>query len=181
MSDVSVRSGASPHAGQPAWGWQWAETVFPVALIALGAFTIVEAAGIVMPSSANTVGPQAFPYAVGALLMGAGVAVFASVATGHRGRPEESEDVDTTAGTDWVTVTKLTGSFAALVVLVEPLGWPIASTVLFGGAAWSLGARPWWRPMLIGAVLSLLIQIVFTQLLGVFLPAGPLEGVRFLG
>lgn len=173
--------GTSPGAQRPARRWPLAETTFPVALVALGVFTVAEARDIVVPGSANTVGPQAFPYAVGALLVGTGVALFASLATGHRGAAEEGEDVDTSAGTDWATVAKLTGSFAALVVLVEPLGWPIAASLLFGGAAWSLGARTWWRPLLVGVLLAVVVQIVFTQLLGVFLPAGPLEGVSFFG
>jgi putative tricarboxylic transport membrane protein len=94
---------------------------------------------------------------------------------------EESEDVDLAAGTDWIRVVGLVASFVALVVLIEPLGWPTAATVLFAGSAWSLGARPWWRPFLAGALLAVVTQVVFTQLLGVFLPAGPLEGVSFFG
>jgi putative tricarboxylic transport membrane protein len=144
-------------------------------------FTLVDATGITVPGSANTVGPRAFPYAVGALLVVAGVAVLVGLARGRRGAAEESEDVDTAAGTDWIRVVGLIASFVALVVLIEPLGWPIAATVLFAGSAWSLGARPWWRPLLAGALLAVVTQVVFTQLLGVFLPAGPLEGVSFLG
>lgn len=170
------------RAGEPARERSWLqEAAFPVGVLALGVFTLVDASTIAVPSSANTVGPQAFPYAVGVLLIASAVALFVDLARGRLGDAEEGEDVDVTAGTDWVTVLKLTASFAALVVLVEPLGWPIAGTVLFGGAAWSLGARPWWRPVLVGAVLAVAIQIVFTQLLGLFLPAGPLEGVSFFG
>lgn len=170
-----------PRGGQPSRGWPWAETAFPVALLALGVFTLLGAGDITDPGSTNTVGPRAFPYAVGLLLVGSALALFASIATGHRGQAEEGEDVDVRVRTDWVTVAKLAGSFAALIVLVEPLGWPIAATVLFGGAAWSLGARPWWRPALVGAVLTVLIHVLFTQFLGLFLPAGPLEGVPFFG
>jgi putative tricarboxylic transport membrane protein len=166
------------RAGQPARGWAWAELPFPVALVALGVFTVLRAGDITVPGSANVLGPQAFPYAVGALLVGTGVAVLVSLAAGHRGVAETGEDVDAGARTDWAAVAKLTGSFLALVVLLDPLGWPIAATLLFAGAAWSLGARPWWRPLLIGAALALIIQVVFTQVLGVYLPAGP--GLRRL-
>lgn len=170
------------RAGEPARERSWSQAAFPVGLLALGVFTIVDASTITVPRSVNTVGPQAFPYAVGALLIASAVALFVDLARGRlQAEAEEGEDVDTTVSTDWVTVLKLTASFAALVVLVEPLGWPIAATVLFGGGAWSLGARPWWRPVLIGAVLAVAMQIVFTQLLGLYLPAGPLEGVSFFG
>jgi putative tricarboxylic transport membrane protein len=161
--------------------WSWAETPLPIAVVALGFFTLVDATQITVPGSANTVGPRAFPYAVGALLVVAGVAVLVSLARGHHGEAEEGEDVDTGAGTDWARVGGLVASFVALVVLIEPLGWPIAGTVLFAGSAWSLGARPWWRPVLAGVLLAVVTQVVFTQLLGVFLPAGPLEAVSFFG
>lgn len=172
---------ARPPAGPPAGGRPWSQAAFPAGLLALGIFTIVDASTIATPDWVNAVGPQAFPYAVGALLIGSAVALFVDLARGRLGEAEEGEDVDTTVSTDWVTVLKLTASFAALVVLVEPLGWPIGATVLFGGTAWSLGARPWWRPVLAGAVLALAIQIAFTQLLDLYLPAGPLSGVSFLG
>ncbi len=177
----SVVGDGTSRTGRPVREAPWAEAVFPVALTALGVFTIVDATRIFVPGSANTLGPRAFPYAVGALLVAVGVVLVIGLARGHRGDAEDSEDVDSGVGTDWPTVAKLTGSFAALVVLIEPLGWPVAATVLFGGTAWSLGARPWWRPMLVGAVLAVVVHVVFTQMLGLFLPAGPLDGVRFFG
>jgi putative tricarboxylic transport membrane protein len=149
--------------------------------VGLGVFTVVEATHITVPGSANVVGPRAFPYAIGALLVATGVAVLVSLARGHRGEAESGEDVDIHLGTDWVRVALLVGSVLALVVLIEPLGWPIAATVLFGGAAWSLGARPLWRPLLVGALIAVVTQIVFTQALGAYLPAGPFEGVAFFG
>jgi putative tricarboxylic transport membrane protein len=165
----------------PARRLPWAEIPFPLALVGLGVFAVIQATSITVPGSANVVGPRAFPYAIGLLLVGTGVAVLVGLARGHRGEAEGGEDVDTHLGTDWVRVALLAGSLVALIVLIEPLGWPIAATVLFGGAAWSLGARPLWRPLLVGAVVAVVTQIVFTQLLGVFLPAGPFEGVALFG
>jgi putative tricarboxylic transport membrane protein len=167
-------------AGAPAARWPWAESAFAGALVAVGGFTLVQARTIVVPGSANTVGPQAFPYAVGILLIGTGAAVLVALLRGRRGEAEHGEDVDDAAGTDWLTVAKLTGSFAALVVLLEPAGWVISATALFAGTSLSLGARPWWRPVVIGVLLAVLLQVAFTRWLGVFLPAGPLEGVPFL-
>lgn len=154
-----------------------AELGFPVALTGLGVFVLVDARRIVDPASSNTVGPRAFPYAVGVLLLVAAAALVVSLARGRRGAAEGGEDVDTGAGTDWLTVGKLAAAFVALVLLVEPLGWPVAATVLFGGTAWALGARPVWRPLLVGAVLGVLTYLLFVRLLGLFMPAGPLEGV----
>jgi putative tricarboxylic transport membrane protein len=46
--------------------------------------------------------------------------------------------------------------------------------VLFGGAAWSLGAKRWWVALLVGLGLGLVTQLVFGGWLGLSLPAGPL-------
>ena len=154
-----------------------AELGFPVALTGLGLFVLLDARRIVDPASSNTVGPRAFPYAVGVLLLLAAAGLVVSLARGRRGAAEGGEDVDTAAGTDWATVGTLAAAFVALVLLVEPLGWPVAATVLFGGTAWALGARPVWRPLLVGAVLGLLTYLLFVRLLGLYMPAGPLEGV----
>jgi putative tricarboxylic transport membrane protein len=181
MSASSEGPPAAPGADGRARRVPWAEVPFPLALVALGVFTVIDAGTITVPGSTNVVGPRAFPYAIGFLLVATGVAVLIDLARGHRGESEGGEDVDTHLGTDWVRVALLAGSLLALIVLIEPLGWPIAATVLFGGAAWSLGARPLWRPLLVGAVIAVLTQIVFTQLLDVFLPAGPFEGVALFG
>ena len=158
-----------------------AELAFPAALLLLGAWVLVEASGIAVPRSANVMGPRVYPTAIGVLLLVVGAWLALTVLRGGRGVEEGGEDVDDSVATDWATVAKLAGSFVALVVLVEPLGWPIAATLLFGGAAFSLGARPWWRPFVVGAVLALVVQVAFTQLLDLYLPAGPLEGVSLLG
>ncbi|MFB9377060.1 tripartite tricarboxylate transporter TctB family protein [Kineococcus gynurae] len=157
------------------------EFVFPLAVIGLGVFTLVETSQIAVGGMQNAVGPRVFPTAVGILLVATGLGVVLAVLTGRVGEVEDSEDVDASARTDWGTVAKLAGSFLALIVLVEPLGWPIAATVLFGGTAWALGARPVWRPFVVGAVIAVVVHVLFTQVLDLYLPAGPLSGVIGFG
>lgn len=167
-------------AQSPVRGIPVGEALFAGAVVALGAFTIVQAGAIAVPISAAAVGPRAVPYAVGALLVGTGVWVAVNLARGIRGEAEDGEDVDSGVGTDWSTVVRLVASFAALIVLIEPLGWILAATVLFTGVAAALGARPLWRPAVVGLVLALVIHLAFTRLLGVYLPPGILEGVPVL-
>ncbi|SEL59757.1 putative tricarboxylic transport membrane protein [Blastococcus sp. DSM 46786] len=171
---------AAPERGGRTRTWSWGEAAIAVGLFAVGVFTLVETTSITVPGSANVLGPRAFPYAVGVLLVGASVALAVSLLRGQHGSAEEGEDVDAGARTDWGTVAKLVASFAALVLLIEPLGWPIAATLLFAGTAWALGARI-VRAAVIGAVLNVGIHVLFVQVLGLFLPAGPLEGVPFFG
>jgi putative tricarboxylic transport membrane protein len=160
---------------------KWPQLVLPLGLVVVGIVGVVDAHGIAVPVSASSVGPRAFPYAVGGLLALTGLLVAVDVLRGHAGEVEDGEDVDADRSIDWRAVAGLTGSFAALVVLVEPLGWPIAATILFTGVAVSLGARSWWRTAIIGAVLAVVVHVLFTQGLNVFLPAGPLEGVPGFG
>ena len=151
------------------------ELAFAAVCAALGAYAIVGAGFIrVPPGSASVLGPRVFPYAVGVLLVAASVAVIVQVARGHRGVPDDGEDIDPDAPTDWLTVAKLIAVFLTQLVLIEWAGWPIAVTVLFAGAAWSLGAKRWWMAVLVGLGLGLVTQLVFGAWLGLSLPAGPL-------
>lgn len=154
------------------------EVVFASAILSLGIVGFVAGAGIQTPSSASDIGPRAFPFIVSGLLVLIGAGLIFQLMRGRVGAPEEGEDVDPTVKTDWLTVAKLVGFVVVHILLIVPLGWPVAASVLFFGAAWSLGAKPWWRNALIGVALALILQYVFAGLLGVSLPAGfLLEGV----
>ncbi len=171
----------SPTPGaDPVRGRQVEEYVFGGLIVALGIFTLVEAGTIRVPPSASSVGPRAFPYAVGFLLVVTGLAAVVATVRGKLGEQEEAEDVDANARTDWLTVAKLMVLLVAHLALIDLVGWPVAAAVLFAGAAWTLGARPWWKVLLIAVVLSLVIQIAFASGLGLSLPAGIFEGVPLL-
>ena len=154
------------------------EYAFGGLVAAIGVFTLVDATTIAARAD-NAVGPRAFPYAVGALLVATGVAAIIATARGKLGQAEEGEDVDADVRTDWVTVGKLVAVLIAHLVLIDIAGWPVAAAVLFFGAAWTLGAV-WWRALPIAVVLALVVQVVFASGLGLSLPAGIFEGVPFL-
>ena len=63
---------------------------------------------------------------------------------GKVGTPEESEDTDPNAATDWLTMAKIAALVVAELLLIEMIGWVPSATLLFGGIAWSLGAKRWW-------------------------------------
>jgi putative tricarboxylic transport membrane protein len=158
------------------------ELAFAGGVVALGVFALVRAGSINEPITAGSMGPRVLPYLVGVALVLSGGAVVAAVLRGHRGEAEQGEDVADHDHTDWVTVGLLVGLLLVHVFLIVPAGWPLAATVLFGGSAVVLGAKPWWRAIIIGLLLALVLQAAFGGGLGVSLPAGPLlEGVSFLG
>lgn len=157
------------------------ELAFAGGVVALGVFALVRAGSINEPLTAGSMGPRVLPYLVGTALVLSGLVVVAAVLRGHRGEAEQGEDVADADQTDWVTVGLLVAVLVAHIFLIVPAGWPIAATVLFGGSAIVLGAKPWWRAVVIGLLLALALQAAFAGGLGVSLPAGPLlEGVSFL-
>ncbi|GHH50745.1 tripartite tricarboxylate transporter TctB family protein [Lentzea cavernae] len=154
------------------------EYAFGGLVAAVGVFTLVDATTIVARDD-NAVGPRAFPYAVGVLLVVTGIAAIIATARGKLGHAEEAEDVDENVRTDWLTVAKLVAVLVVHLVLIDVVGWPVAAALLFFGAAWSLGAV-WWRALVIAVVLAVVVQVVFAYGLGLSLPAGIFEGVPFL-
>jgi len=151
------------------------ELVFASLVIALGVFTVIGVFTIRIPVG-NRVGPTAFPVMVAVILLGAGLAVLIGVLRGRYGSPDESEDTDPNARTDWLTILKIVALVVAQLLLIEVIGWTLSAALLFGGIAWVLAAKRWWLGFVVGFVLGLAIQIVFGELLGLSLPLGPLFG-----
>jgi len=157
------------------------ELVFGLGVAGLGVLALVGARSIVVPISTGALGPRVLPYLVGGAMVLAGLAVVVDLLRGRSGGAEQGEDIDLETRTDWLTVGKLVGLIGVHVVLITPLGWPVAAAVLFTGAAWTFGARPRLRAALIGVGLAFVLQLAFAGGLGVSLPPGPLlEGVPFL-
>ncbi|GAA5200541.1 tripartite tricarboxylate transporter TctB family protein [Microbacterium jejuense] len=151
------------------------ELVFALLVIGLGVFALVGAFLIRQPAGAR-VGPMVFPIFVSVILLAAGFAVLVGVLRGHLGTPEESEDTDPNAKTDWRTIAIILALLMAHLLLLEYIGWALAATLLFGGVAWALGNRRWWLGFVVGLVIGVLVQILFGELLGLSLPLGPLLG-----
>lgn len=168
---ASTTSGVAPSATP--------DVVVAAGVILLGAATLVGATRITVPLSSNVVGPRAFPYAVGIALLLSGTAVLVAALRGRLGAPEEGEDIDADATTDWVTLAKIAASFAAHIAVVDLVGWALAGALLFTLVAWSLGAKP-LRAAVAGVVIGFTVQALFVTALGVTLPAGPFEGVTLL-
>ncbi|MDA0564452.1 tripartite tricarboxylate transporter TctB family protein [Streptomonospora sp. S1-112] len=78
---------------------------------------------------------------------------------------------------DWRALGTMAATFTAHLLLLEPLGWLVAGTLLFWGTSFALDRR---RPLLdlcVAAALSGTVQLLFSGLLDVPLPAGLLGKV----
>ena len=150
----------------------WGELALSVVLTVVGIYLIIGAGSIVQPGSTNTLGPRFFPYLIGGATVLVGGALVIKILRGDRGPEEEGEDIDPNAKTSWRAVGIIGVAFLAHALLINVIGWPFAVTLMFGVIAWALGARGIVRPLLAGAITSVLIWLVFVKALGVLLPGG---------
>jgi putative tricarboxylic transport membrane protein len=149
------------------------EYVFAGLALALGVFVFVGAFAIRLPATGTQVGPRVFPFLVGTILVVSAVMVIVGIVRGRLAELEEGEDIDSHSQTDWVTLAKIVGFVVAHIALIEVIGWPFAAAVLFGGVAWSLGAKRWWVALLVGLAMGFVVYVLFGGLLGLSLPSGP--------
>ncbi|MFF3555434.1 tripartite tricarboxylate transporter TctB family protein [Streptomyces tsukubensis] len=170
-------SGKAPES-RGSWLRDHSELGVSVLLFAIGVLVLGDALTMdVEIAQRGPVGPKTVPIVVGIGLLIIAVLLAVDVMRGGRGEAEGGEDIDLSEPSDWQTVLLLAGVFLAFAVLIGPIGFPIAGTLLFWGAAFALGSRHFHRDPLIAAVLALSTYYLFNNLLGVPLPGGPLMGV----
>jgi putative tricarboxylic transport membrane protein len=155
----------------------WGEFVAAIVLVGVGVAMIIDTRSIRVLATANTVGPRFFPYVVGGAAAVIGVWLAVAVLRGERAAPEASEDVDLEQKTDWRTLAMLTGTFVAYLLLINPLGYLLSTMLFFGGSAFALGARRPRSLILTTLLVPLATFLIFTRLLGIYLPNGLLEAV----
>jgi putative tricarboxylic transport membrane protein len=155
-----------------------AQYIVCVVLVAVGGFLIYDALSLEAGfAKVDPVGPKLFPIAIGSILIVLAVVLAVAIQRGSVGEADAGEDVDPNTPGDWRTVGLLVGLFVAVIVLVNPLGWAIAGTLLFAGAATILGNRHYIRNIVIGAALAVASFYAFYSGLGIPLPAGILDGI----
>jgi putative tricarboxylic transport membrane protein len=147
------------------------EKLFAIAILALAAVVLWQAGTIPSPLYAQ-LGPRVAPYLVGGGLAILGAALLASAFAGRwRTEPEEPGAPDLPA------LAWLGAGLAANLVLIGPLGFVLASTLLFVLTARAFGSARWGRNAAIGLAIALVVHLGFEKLLGIHIGAGILEGV----
>jgi putative tricarboxylic transport membrane protein len=140
--------------------------VIAALLAGLAAVIFFETRAMPVAAQYARVGPTTAPYVISAFL--------AALAAGHvvaafRHGAEERE-ADKVAPMLWIV-----GGLVLQMLFLKPLGFSIATGLLFAFAAKGFGRGPLWFTVPLGIVLSLAIWLVFAGLLKLSLPAGPLE------
>jgi putative tricarboxylic transport membrane protein len=142
-------------------------------LLGIGVVALVATFAIRSPTGWAVDGPRLMPLVVSIGLIGFALAFLARVtfwpdtALAERAAEEER-------ATHWPTPGLLAVALVAYALLLSPLGYVIATALLFPAAAWVLGSRRQLRDVIAGAAVALVLYYAFTYHLGVGLPAGPL-------
>src|SRR5829696_2645748 len=112
-------------------------------------------------------GPKVMPIIVsvglGLLAIGNGISAF-------RG------DLPARDSLDWKPIILILGGLACLIILIAiGGGFMIGTAILFATTSAAFGRKAFLVDLLIGAVLAVIIYLLFAKLLTLALPAGPLE------
>ncbi len=77
---------------------------------------------------------------------------------------------------DWKPIFLILGGLACLIVLIRiGGGFMLGTAILFATTSAAFGRRAFIKDFIIGLVLAVVIYILFSKLLTLTLPAGPLE------
>lgn len=145
---------------------------------AVGALVAWDALHLHAPySQSDPVGPRTVPFIVAALLLVCAAWLSVDVLRGGHGEIEGGEDVDLAHPSEWRVVVPLVGAFVADILLIDRVGWVISGTILFWGSVWALGSRHYARDLLVSLAMSVATFYGFYAGLGIYLPAGLLDGV----
>ena len=160
---------ASAPAARP---WGLGVAVIVLGLVWLyGAFT--SATSPPTPSS----GRRFFPALIGAGLVVLGALLLVAVARGERFEPQEAEDADASRRPSraafWTTVV----AGAVPIVVIRPLGFPVAAALTFALTARAFGSRRLPLDLVVGFLLGVACWLLFSRLLGLSLPGFPPLGL----
>ncbi len=151
--------------------------IFAAAILAFGLFVLFGTFQISGRQGFSPEGPRFFPLivAVGLLIFGA---LFLISTTLRRDRYLGEKAAAEGAATHWPTTGLVVAILIVYALLLDPLGYIVATALLFPTEAYVLGSRErrsLLRNFAIGVVLGTVVYFSFTELLGVRLPDGLLD------
>jgi putative tricarboxylic transport membrane protein len=150
--------------------------VAAVAVIGLGIVSLVGASQVRPPAGYAAVSASVMPAVVGVGLVAFGILLLVR-ATVRPDLDHAARVAAEAAATHWPTTLLAVGALVAYALLLAPLGYVLATSLFLPAQARILGSRSPLRDLIIGVALGVVVFVIFTQFLGVRLPAGLLEPV----
>src|SRR5262245_19968309 len=154
------------------------EAAIAAGVLALAAFVAFGTSQIGTGGMVSQVGPRLVPYLVGGGLAALGLAL--GWAALHGGWP--SEDDEETGPADWRALAWLGAGLLLNLLLIGPLGFSVAVTVMFVLVARAFASPRPLHDAAIGLAIALAAWICFEKVLGIQVGGGVLEAAidRFL-
>ncbi|MFC0625652.1 tripartite tricarboxylate transporter TctB family protein [Kribbella deserti] len=137
-----------------------------IVLVVLSVTFLIGVFDIRSPKGLDPAGPRFFPLIVTSAWV---LLSLAYLVEGLRS-PRAAAKSDRT----WFEPVAIAVLLVLYAFLVVPLGYILATLLLFFGAARVLGSRNTWRDAIVAVVLSVLVYVAFTQFLDISLPEGVL-------
>lgn len=163
--------------------------VVPAVLVVLGVFLVVGTSTMDVVGEGGLFGPTVMPWAVAVICFVVAVLLAVDILRPRPGvepvfGPREpvardARDGDDEAAPDTVNAKAVGVAVSGVVVFIAALpwlGWILSATLLFTAVAVALGNRRYLTVVLAGLGVASVIQIVFSGLLGISLPAGFVGG-----
>ncbi|WP_086995226.1 tripartite tricarboxylate transporter TctB family protein [Rhizobium sullae] len=148
----------------------WAALIIAICLFVVATVMLWDATHMRAIAQYARIGPATAPKVVAFGLIGLGIwTVFEAV----RGDFSERERQEV-APVIWIVA-----GLAAQMLLLKTAGFSIATGILFAFTARGFGRRKLWLSIPFGIVFSFIVWAIFSQLLQLTLPAGPLERLFF--
>jgi putative tricarboxylic transport membrane protein len=163
-------------------GFSLPDVLFALSGVSLGAFVLWQSLSLEVAPSYARVSPQFFPFIVGAGITVTSLWLLVNALRGERAQPAVEEDSDPTARVDWVAFALIGVGIALQILLMNPLGFILSSSVLFTltARAFRLKQAFSWGSLALDVVIAVALSgvayIGFTSGLGLSLPVGMLWG-----
>jgi putative tricarboxylic transport membrane protein len=171
-SPVGESPPSTPATRPPARPW-W----LGAAVIVFGLVWLAGALSLPQGATYAVVGPGLFPAVIGGGLVVLGLLLLLAVARGERFEPQDAEDADLGRAPSRTAIWTTVAAGALPVVVIRPLGFPVAAALTFALTARAFGSRRLPLDLALGFALGVLCWLLFSRLLGLSLPGFPFAGI----
>lgn len=150
-----------------------------VVLLLFGVFVILHATTIRAPVFVDPIGPRAFFYGCGVIFILGALFNIVQRVRGWGTYPNHivpAEGVEDEPGhpASFRRAALLAAVSMIYVLTLRPVGYLIGTPLYIFAGLWILEQRNWLLNIIVGVVFTVFFYIIFAQVLGVWLPVGPL-------
>jgi putative tricarboxylic transport membrane protein len=177
VSGLSGAASAQPTPAAGTGGLKPRPWGLGVAVIGFGLVWLYGALSLPQAATYAVVGPGLFPAVIGAGLVVLGVLLLAAVARGEPFEPQETEDADPSRRPSPAALWTTTAAGIVPLLLIRPLGFPLAAAVTFALTARAFGSRRLLADVAVGVLLGVACWLLFSRVLGLSLPGFPPLGI----